>query len=814
MKLFNAICIIYFISIVLSTRTKTKTRAKLIPGYKGAASLLDYFDGLIMTEDITKSKKIQQFDNNSHISMNKFKNNYNYDVKVSDNQRNFWKLNRKLQNYEIDEENNYQSNRNSFQSHQNENYIKYKEDLLRLNRRFYSLNKLSNQPSTSLEGNNNLNYFKKQTLKKKLFQRNKPNYSSNVNNAKNAFSENERENILRQQDNKLSYNSKNKLQDNYDDDDLPDNTFFLEKIPRDKLSEMNYGDLTKLKKKYTNNFLQKKSRKLPLENIDSLKTKENNETSGGNIEKSDISTNDSREYDMKSLPSKIVLPKKSDLVVILEDWFKISSPSFKDYAVFPPISMPNGSQISLKVDHNNFRINDAFDEDKIDFNLPPERQYFWFRLSERNIFYSLSKTDLNILGAILFETVIDASYFPDSSNYSTCISILERENKRWKICAESIDIRNKWFCNIYDMLNKSDPICVIYDPYKPTVIEKVVTQPMILIPLPSRHCNDDWNYNQMGIDWECDCSEGNEQSPINLPLPKDAVPSPVKPLFQYDEALVKLSYSTIDGLIKKDDPLKILFQDNCLRIFHKYFGKIVTLDGAVYYAQEIVFHTPAEHTIDGKVYSMEMQVIHYGQSVGDISKQVILSFIFDKKPGSYNKFIDDIDFFSLPNPVSLKSELKNNLFIPKIFYSSSNNDIPTMKPFSFYTYQGSLTFPPCNERTIVYVVAKPIPLSSAAIQMFEEAIRIPDMKTESGDIIVSNQSTKNARKIQNLNERVVYYYESEKYCGPNPEIKPIEPEGHYEKIKKEMKEYFYVEGNKPSGLPGAYLVSKKEADFA
>ena len=149
MKLFNAICIIYFISIVLSTRTKTKTRAKLIPGYKGAASLLDYFDGLIMTEDITKSKKIQQFDNNSHISMNKFKNNYNYDVKVSDNQRNFWKLNRKLQNYEIDEENNYQSNRNSFQSHQNENYIKYKEDLLRLNRRFYSLNKLSNQPSSN-----------------------------------------------------------------------------------------------------------------------------------------------------------------------------------------------------------------------------------------------------------------------------------------------------------------------------------------------------------------------------------------------------------------------------------------------------------------------------------------------------------------------------------------------------------------------------------------------------------------------------------------------------------------------------------------
>jgi hypothetical protein len=37
------------------------------------------------------------------------------------------------------------------------------------------------------------------------------------------------------------------------------------------------------------------------------------------------------------------------------------------------------------------------------------------------------------------------------------------------------------------------------------------------------------------------------------------------------------------------------------------------------------------------------------------------------------------------------------------------------------------------------------------------------------------------------------------------------PVGHYEKVVKSNTEYFYVDGNDPSGLPGAYVVSKSEA---
>ena len=50
-------------------------------------------------------------------------------------------------------------------------------------------------------------------------------------------------------------------------------------------------------------------------------------------------------------------------------------------------------------------------------------------------------------------------------------------------------------------------------------------------------------------------------------------------------------------------------------------------------------------------------------------------------------------------------------------------------------------------------------------------------------------------------------------CGldlklPKKEVKPV---GHYEKMLKHVEEYIWVPGDKPSGLPGAFVVSQDEA---
>lgn len=348
-----------------------------------------------------------------------------------------------------------------------------------------------------------------------------------------------------------------------------------------------------------------------------------------------------------------------------------------------------------------------------------------------------------------------------------------------------------------------------------------ITKPLVIIPSSSPVCNEEWDYRQNGQNWECICEEGLEQSPIDLPRPKNATLAPIKPIFKYDAVSPDENNYSIDNInaIKvdnePDNTVKIRYHNNAIKILYENLGKITKLDGSWYVAEEIQFHTPSEHTIDGERFDMEMQVIHYGHSKGDIAKQTVLSFLFKKTPGKYNKFIDSLDFYSLPNPVDNFRELYNNLYIPNVLYSSDEEQIPTLKPFSFYTYEGSLTFPPCTERTTWYVASEPIPLSSTAIELFREALRKPDQIDEKGNIEVDKSPIiENYRETKPLNDREVFFYDHTKYDCPKFEIKSkkVKPSGHYEKHVKDVTNYIYVNSAKPSGIPGALLVTKDEAE--
>jgi carbonic anhydrase len=337
-----------------------------------------------------------------------------------------------------------------------------------------------------------------------------------------------------------------------------------------------------------------------------------------------------------------------------------------------------------------------------------------------------------------------------------------------------------------------------------------------MVPLPSPTCNENWNYERNGDDWVCDCKEGVEQSPIDLPNALKAIESPVKPIFSYKDVEAINDQSTLEGVLENQQKLKIMNVDNMIKILHYDMGKITTVDGAVYNAQEITFHTPSNHQIEGVSFPLEVSIIHYGVTKGDIGKQVVLSFLFQAEPGVYNKFLEDLDYFNLPNSITKKRELQKSLFIPNFLYEVNefNTEVPIMKPFSFYTYSGSLPFPPCTERTIHYVASKPLRVSTTTIALFKEALRMPDMKSKTGEIFTFSKERSTNRNIQSTNGRPVYWYDHQRHCGPDPV--PVKPKksGHFEKVVSHGTQYFYVGGPEPSGLPGAFVVSEKEAKGA
>ena len=51
---------------------------------------------------------------------------------------------------------------------------------------------------------------------------------------------------------------------------------------------------------------------------------------------------------------------------------------------------------------------------------------------------------------------------------------------------------------------------------------------------------------------------------------------------------------------------------------------------------------------------MEMNIVHYGQSIGHTAEQLILSFVFKRAPSVYNKFLEKLEFliYQIPQIIS------------------------------------------------------------------------------------------------------------------------------------------------------------------
>lgn len=504
---------------------------------------------------------------------------------------------------------------------------------------------------------------------------------------------------------------------------------------------------------------------------------------------------------INSIDKSQLISELEKLAVVNQDWIKISTPEFKNPEKYPPTFLNDNTVRNIKLNSKNLRINETFKRGGTDPNLPPQEDDFWFRVSDKNIYYTNNKNSIHVLGSLPLKSIIDVQN--ENKADSSCFKIFDLNNSQWKLCPSSISIRKVWVCYIRSVIKMDSDECKTNLPLEEPIIQTTtVTEPIILIPLPSKECNDAWNYGLLGDDWECDCKEGKTQSPIDIDT-DSLVRSNVKPIFKYESNT---------NLKTQEEPKQMVYENGSVKLKYDQLGKVITLDGAVYKASEIIFHTPAQHKINGKTYPLEVEIIHSGLSKEVIAQNLVLSILFELKPGVYNKFFDDIDYFNLPNPVNKAVDITEKLNLNKILYDSSDDTYPKWKDFSIYTYEGSLTAPPCTERTIYYVKADPIPLGNATLQLMKEALKVPDTVDALGNIVLNTAQPNNARKTQPLNGRKVFYYEFIEDLSTTPKNKISKNiDYHYEKISKNMVNYFHVDTEKPSGLPNSFVVSEKEA---
>lgn len=538
----------------------------------------------------------------------------------------------------------------------------------------------------------------------------------------------------------------------------------------------------------------------------------------------------------KSNPKKDDFPKfkstSSDLKYsfgtdnVLHGWLAISSREFSNDYAFPPVRLNNGTTIVMDVDNQDFRLN--FANCSMETYNPPrpvedDRLFFFSFSSQCKMFYTVTPTDLNLLGVFDAKSIVDITTEEDATGeyLYECIKFTDKKAKEYKICLpdtdandkSTTDTREKWFCLLSRCMGKerNAEMCLKTSESDVHIEKREITQPIVMVPLPSPTCNENWGYGKNGDDWQCTCKFGKQQSPIDLPSPQGAIDSQARPIFRYSEAVATNPITTVEGILLQGETLNIINAKGYLHILHNDLGRIVTPDGTIFQAQEISFHTPSNHKINGKQYDLEVTIIHNGITKGDIGRQATLSFLFEKVAGAKNMFFEDIELLNLPNPFTRVSPLNKGININKLLYEKNEDEIaptPVMKQFSFYTYQGSTPFPPCVERTIVYVASKPLKIGSMALTLLKEALQKPDLKDKYGNFYNNNDpDVSSNRSTQPINGRPIFHYEG--HCVDK--VQKIKKSGHYEKVIDKATQYFYVNSKEPSGLPGAFVVSKKEA---
>lgn len=191
------------------------------------------------------------------------------------------------------------------------------------------------------------------------------------------------------------------------------------------------------------------------------------------------------------------------------------------------------------------------------------------------------------------------------------------------------------------------------------------------------------------------CGTGKGQSPINIEK-KDAKGG-TNWHFDYKTTSLKIAHNEhMDDIIDNGHTIQVSVNE----------GSDFTFGDKTYHLKQFHFHTPSEHTIDGKHLPMEMHLVHQSED----KSLAVVSVFFEE--GKANDNIAKI-VANLPNTKGESKHLQDvnlelNHYLPEHNHA--------------YHYMGSLTTPPCSEQVQWVVLQKPLIASTEQIKAFSSRI--------------------------------------------------------------------------------------------
>lgn len=136
-------------------------------------------------------------------------------------------------------------------------------------------------------------------------------------------------------------------------------------------------------------------------------------------------------------------------------------------------------------------------------------------------------------------------------------------------------------------------------------------------------------------------------------------------------------------------------------------GSSILVDGTKYELAQFHFHSPSEHTIEGRHADIEMHLVHK-DSQGNLA---VVGVMIDS--GKHNDAFEPF--------WSLLPETEGPAWW--IIDVSVNADTLLPRERGYYRYDGSLTTPPCSEGVKWFVLREHVELSAEQVQTFRSIIK-------------------------------------------------------------------------------------------
>ncbi|KAL2488713.1 Alpha carbonic anhydrase 7 [Forsythia ovata] len=220
------------------------------------------------------------------------------------------------------------------------------------------------------------------------------------------------------------------------------------------------------------------------------------------------------------------------------------------------------------------------------------------------------------------------------------------------------------------------------------------------------------NWGKIKPEWKM-CNSGTMQSPIDILNERVEVVSHLGRLHRD----YKPSNAT---LINRGHDMMLRWEGGAGSIH---------INGTKYQLKQAHWHSPSEHTLNGKRFDMEVHLVHESMD----NKTAVLGIMY--KIGRPDSFLSVIkqDLEALVDTPNVERAV--GIIDPKLIKFGSRK---------YYRYIGSLTVPPCTQNIIWTILRKVRTVTRKQVKLIREAVH--------------DASETNARPIQPINERTVQLY--------------------------------------------------------